>query len=400
MLVSRPFGLFLVGKLASTTAIWIANITSALYVYSITRSAFQVGLVSILQFLPQIVLAPLTGVLADRADRRIVLILARLSSVLVALALAAWLAMSDGGDVRPIQIASLLLGVGLAVASPSINALVPSLVDRRDLVTAISLNTASVNIARAIGPALGGYLYYHFGPGVAYATCALGHLMFVAFLFAIRHPSREAGSGDRSVAGAVRFLRDRPSISLLLVSVATIGFVVDVPITLATSVADELDRGAQFVGLLGSAFGAGAISILVLSSRIDRWLGVRGSGQLGFGLLMAGMVLLASSHHTRTALAAMLVAGMGFLLATAAATSRIQLAVPDSFRGRIMAVWGIGFLGVRPLAAAVHGLVAERVSVPAAVLVSAVVAMVGGILTRVAHEERTGDAGPRFRPKR
>jgi MFS family permease len=387
VLLDRRFGLFLSGKLASTMAIWITNVTAALYVYGATESATKVGFVSVLQFLPQLVLAPYAGSLADRIDRRYVLMAARTSSVVTAAALAVWLATAESGAVWPVYLASLALGVGLALASPSINALVPSLVPEDDLVPAITLNTASVNVARAIGPALGAYLYTRLGPAAGYGLSAAGHLVFVTVLWYVRPRTAGWASTDGSIRGAIRYVRERRSLGLLLISIAAIGFVVDVVITLSPPIADALGQGEEFVGILGSAFGVGAIAVLIISSRLDRKLGLRGTGIVGFGCLAAGMILLATGVSVVTAILGMAVAGMGFLLATSGATSRIQLSVSEGYRGRVMALWAIGFLGTRPLAASVHGLVADKVSVSAAVMVSATVAMVGGVCAHLAHED-------------
>jgi MFS family permease len=168
----------------------------------------------------------------------------------------------------------------------------------------------------------------------------------------------------------------------LILGVAIVGVGVDPIITLAPAVADALGGGADLVGLIASAFGVGAILGFVIQPGLRRRLGLEPSGTLGLVVLAIGLAPLAITAVPAIAVGTMLIAGVGMTLALTAFTTAIQQRVPDALRGRIMALWSVAFMGSRPLAAALSGMLSdiagERVALSAAVSII----LLGALLSR------------------
>lgn len=378
----RNFGPFYFGKLISHTGMWVQNITAAILVFDLTGSAVAVGGVSIFQFVPQILLALWMGAVSDRTDRKRLLILGRSISLVASAGLAILLVFVgvDGlPGVWPIYVAALIAGIGFSISAPPMNALVPNLVPQRDLFSAIALNSSTGNIARAIGPAVGAAVYVAIGPALSFGIAAIGHLVFISALLLISHRRNPSKSRDTSVRGGLRYLRGIPLMMVLLGCVWCIGFASDPVITLTPSLAEALGEGEVLVGVFASMFGLGALLALASANHWQSRIGLANSGVAGFAVTAVGFGLLAVAPGVAVTLAAMTFAGYGFLLANSALTSRIQLLVPEAFRGRVMAIWAVGFLGSRPIAALVNGWVADAAGVRAAFFLSVLVSVAGGL---------------------
>jgi MFS family permease len=161
LLADPVFGPFFAGKALSTAGIWVHNIVAAILAWELSRSAFVVGLVSVAQFGPQLVFAPLSGAMADRGDRRRQLITGRLIAASGSGGLALWIALVgvDGlPGAWPVVATALVVGLGFVVGGPAMNALIPALVRPNELAAAVAVNSIPFTVARAAGPALGALL--------------------------------------------------------------------------------------------------------------------------------------------------------------------------------------------------------------------------------------------------
>ncbi len=387
----RAYGPFFASKLVTSTAIWLTNVVSAILMYELTRSAIMVGAVSMAQFLPQTLLAPWAGALSDRHPRRAVLGASKLLTSGSLLTLAA-LIRFDGVEALAggllILVATAIIGVGLALANPAMQAIIPSLVSARDLPVAVALNSTTAAIARAVGPALGALLYAGLGPAAGYTVAAAGHVLFVITVLWIIHiPSVDAAT-ERSVWAGLRYAWSHREMRALLLGVAVIGIVVDPVITLTPPLADALGASEVLVGVMASAFGIGSFLSITVFAAIRRRVGIAGVGATGFFLLASGNAVLVVIASPALSVLGMFIAGTGFLLATSSLTTRIQLIVPEQLRGRVMALWGVAFLGTRPFAAAVNGLVADVASLHVGFGLTAALAL-GAAVTLVRHTART-----------
>lgn len=377
MLADRTVGWYFAGKVLSTCGMWVQNIAAAVLMYELTRSAFMVGVVSVAQFLGPLLLAMWAGALSDRVDRRLLLMAGRLLSGTAVVTLAVTLAVAGvdgfGGPVVLIA-AVLVMGVGMAVSVPAMQALVPALVAPEDLEPALALSSAAPSFARTVGPALGAGLLVLGGPALAFAVAGVSHLLFALVLVFIRPRNSSPRPTERPrLLGGLRYLTDDRQAGKLMLGVAALGVGADAVVTLGPSKAEQLAGGSELVGIMASAFGLGALVMLVLLGPLRRRMTLRTVGTSGYWVLGAGLVVAGVAATPPQATAGMFLAGAGFILGTVALNTRIQRRIPDHLRGRVMAIWVVAFAGSRPFAALLNGSVAELVSVPAAFLVGALI---------------------------
>lgn len=388
------FGPFFAGRLLSTAGMWAHSIVGAIVVFELTGSAFFVGLVSAAQFVPQFVLTPWSGSRSDRHDRRIQTAAGLLVAVAGSASLAAWFALADpvgtGGALAVIA-GSTVIGIGFAVAAPSMQAIVPGLVPRADLEHAVALNSLTVLIGRAAGPAAGALLLALGSPAVGFAINGLTNLALALSLVLVRlRPVPHQDVRDGLMRTAVRYLRIDPKLAAALVGIAAVAIGSDPVLTLTPAMAEALGERADFAGVLATAFGIGSGVGFLGLGRLVRRHGKVAVGEAGLLLLAGGMVTTAVSPETVTALIALTVGGAGFTLALTVLTMLIHERVPEDLRGRVMALWTISWVGPRPLAAGASGALADVAHVRVAVALSgaAVVACVV-VARRVARRAST-----------
>lgn len=390
LVADRTFGPYFAGNLASNIGTWFQQITAAVVVFAITDSTFMVGMVGVAQFLPSLLLAPWTGAAADRFDRRRLLIGAQSVAAVAAASLA--LVTVTAGLERfpfawPVMAAALVVGLANALSTPAQQALVPALVPLEDLDQAVALNSVTFNLARAVGPALGAVVLVAWGPGVAFAINAASYGALVAGLVAIRPRPVEVGPRG-SVWVGFRHLRTDPQLAMLLVGLSALGFGVDPVLTLTPALSEKLTdatfpNAEGLVGLLISAFGAGAVIGTLLVARVRRRRSHVGVAGGGLGLLAVGLVILGLAPTAWLAIGGLVVAGIGFLFAVTGITTAMHLRIPEELRGRIMALWGVAFLGSRPVAAFMDGAVADLTSPEVATFVAAGIVAACGVAMRM-----------------
>jgi MFS family permease len=384
------FGPYLVGNFVSSTGNWFQNVAAAYVVFTLTGSSTLVGVVGLFQFGATLLIAPVAGAAADRVDRRRLMVLAQVVSFAGAAALAA-LVLAVGVDglpgAWPVFAATGVIGLGYAVTIPATQAIVPALVRRADLPQAIALGSVSFNLARAVGPALAGVLLATAGAGTAFTVNAASFAVFAVVLARLRprHPTRlDADDGaDRSIRAGLRVAITDPFIVRALLATAALGFATDPVNTLAPALADRYGAGGAFVGYVGSAFGAGAVGASLVLNRLRERFPRTRLAEVGYLALAVGMGTVALAPAAGVALAGMVVAGVGFLLAVTTVNGELQYRLDEEVRGRVMALWSVAFLGLRPVAALLDGAVSDGVGVGAGVAVAATLSTVAAVGLRV-----------------
>ncbi len=385
------FGALFWGKMFAVVAVWTHGIVAAIVVYDATRSALMVGLVGVVQFAPQLIFSPTSGKWADAGSPLRQIVLGRVLCVAGSGSTALWLALSPtltgNRAAIPVLAGTTLVGIGFVVGGPALQSIVPSLIREGELSTAMALNSIPMTIGRMAGPAIGAYLAVKLDPATGFAVSAGLQMVFVMFLVLVRFPPKlGAVSGtDYRVRTAVKYVwHDRPLL-LALLAVTTVGFAADPSITLTPSLAEDLGRGTALVGWLSAAFGVGAaVGMIVLAALRGRHPSPRVSS-IGLWLLVAGSLLLAGSDVAWEALAGFAVSGLGFGWAMTGLSTLIQERAPDVLRGRIMALWLVGFLGSRPIAAVLLGGAADLISVRVAFLVAAAAVFAVAVVCRPAR---------------
>jgi len=365
----RNYRLFFGGNLVSNLGTFCQTIAQALFVFQLTGSTFLVGVVGFAQFAAVPVLAPLAGSVADRFDRRTVLVAAQLSAcgfsaVLTVLAAGGW------ANAPMVIGLAACIGVAGAFAFPVARAFAPSLVSERNLGRAINLDSVSVNIARALGPVAGAVIVDRAGVAWAFGINTATYFVLVAALAAVQ-PARQVTPPARSrFRDGFAVLRRRPLLALLLFIVASCAIGADPPVTLGPELAQRFGGGDQLAGVILGAFGAGGVTGAFVagaeSSRHHRKV-----ARL-LALLVLGLALFAFSGALPFTLAGSFLAGFGYLTAQTRTSTLLVRSIADSERGRIMALWSIAFVGTRPLASLVDGFVGDRFGLRVATLAMAV----------------------------
>lgn len=310
-------------------------------------------------------LSPYAGSLADRFDRRRLLLTAQVVGAIAAAALAVTVGVLgvDGlPGIWPILVATGVIGIGYAVSVPTLLSYVPALVPARDLDSAIALNSVSFTVARAIGPALAGIVVAAAGAAWAFGANAVSFIGLIAALLLIGHRPTEGMGGadqDRSVREGLRQARASRPILVTLVCTLVAGVAADPVNTLSPAVADRLGQGDAFVGFQVGAMGAGAAFGALIVGRmrlaVGRWR------TIVIGLVVLGVSLLgyAVAPAPWIVLVFLFIGGNGYLLTVTSLNADLQTRVDEALRGRMMALWSTAFLGSRPVAALVAGAAAD-----------------------------------------
>lgn len=380
----RTFGVYFVGNLVSNCGTWLQNIAAAVVVYEMTGSTVLVGAVSMLQFAASLLLSPWAGALSDRVDRRRLLISGQVVAVVAAAGLAAWTAAVGVEGLPgpwPIFAAATLIGIGWAISVPTMQALVPALVEPEDLEQAIALNSITFNIARAVGPALGAIALVRLGAAATFGLNAATYVVLIITLLLIRPRAIERSEhrGDGSVREGLRYVKGDPALYVLLIGVTALGFGTDPINTLTPAMADVLGGNEALVGWMVSAFGVGAAATAFAVGAVRKRVSLGTMGVFGLAVLAVGLFGFGASPVVAGTLVSLLVAGAGFLLALTGLTTELQRRVPEPLLGRVMALWAVAFLGSRPVAALLDGTLGDlfgpRIAAGVAGFVTACVAV-------------------------
>lgn len=387
LLVRSPYGAYFFGKLLWATGVWVFTVTTAILMYSLTESAFLVGVASFSQYLPLLVLSPSSGARADRRDPQRQAAFSRALMAVGSTVLAVQLLLGDAATdttVIVLLIAAVTFGTGDAIGAPAAQALVPTLVRPAELPTAIELDAIPFTLARALGPLLGAAIAAAISSAYAYLYSALVCLAFAALLVRLRperpRPMRDRLPGEDSVLAGLRYLRTQPRLVVLLIGVTAVGFGVDPVVTLTPALVAVLGGEPASVAAMASAFGTGAGVMLLALRAVRKRIGVHRVAPLGLGVLGLTMLLLTVVPDVTAAIAVVGVGGAGYAMAITSLTTMLQSDVDDAMRGRVMAFWSVTYFGSRPIAAAVHGSVAELASVRAALLVTTTLILTGAIV--------------------
>jgi MFS family permease len=373
----RNFLPYFIGNASSASGTWFQNLAASLFVYRHTHSPFLLGVLQFATFLPILVLAPWAGSAADRFDRRKLVLV----SQLVATALSALLAALAWGGLAPVwvvMLCSLGLGVVSAFSAPASLALIADIVPRSQLQSAVALNSMTYNLARAVGPVLGVLSVRKLGIPASFAINSGSYLVLVVGVMLVRPAARRlARRGEARLRESLRLVREQPRLLAFLLIVTAVGFASDPVNTEAPAFAHAFGRPDTDSGYLIAAFGAGAVAAAFLVA--GRVAGSRRRMLTTLLLLGAGVIGFSLVPSLWLAYPLLAVAGFGYLASNTAATSRLQLDVAPDQRGRIMALWSVAFLGLRPIASLTDGAIAGAFGVRPAGVVLAVPALLAAL---------------------
>ena len=380
----RDFRLLWFGAFASSSGTWLQQAAQSWLIYQITDQPKFLGLESFLSTAPILLFSLIGGVIADRVDRRRILLTSQYLQLTFAFALAALaaLAVPDRLLVSLILLLSFLTGCAQAFGGPAYQALVPALVERRDLANAIALNSIQFNLARVVGPAVGGVGLTYFGAAVCFGLNGLSFLAVIVALSALRvqHIPRVGTSKLRSeLRGGLAFVWEQEALrSLTILSFACTFLGTQLITFLPVFAKDIFHTGPGAYSALLATSGAGAVA----GALVVAWLGdITRKGRAALLMQMLfGAVIVAFTLSPVAWLAYPLVflAGLFMMAVFALITSLVQLLVSDGMRGRVMSIYMVAFRGGMPLGALATGFLAEQFPL------ARVVAVEGALLSLLA----------------
>ncbi|MBM6403255.1 MFS transporter [Phycicoccus sp. CSK15P-2] len=359
----RNYRLWFVGGLVSNIGTWMGRVGQDWLVLTVLTagSATALGVVTGLQFLPFLLLAPWAGLVADRFSRRRILVVTQSMLALTSLVLGV-LAVTGAARLWHVYAIALVQGVTTAIDNPARQAFVSEMVPADKLANAVALNSASFNTGRLVGPGLAGLVIHWWGTGEA---LLLNTLTFVFVLGALgmltvselRSPSRARARGG--IREGFAYVRHRRDIQLVLVLVFVFGtFGMNFQITMALMATQVFDKGAGEFGLLGSVMAVGSLSAALLSARRKQpRLRVLLLSLVGFTVFSA---LSAAAPTYWTFAASLVPVGLTALTALTTANAMVQTRVAPEMRGRVMALYMAIFMGGTPVGAPMVGWVAEQ----------------------------------------
>ena len=370
------YRLYFSGQFISLVGTWMQNIAQGWLVLQLTHSAFDLGLVTMLQSLPMLVLGLAGGVLADRVPKHRLLVGTQAAMALLALILA--VDVSAGTvQIWHVYLLATLLGVANVINMPSQQSFTVEMVGKEDLMNAVALNSALFNSARIVGPAIAGVLIAVAGIALCFYLNALSFLAVIVGLllmrpneFRIRGAVQRGGSARAQLAEGLDYVRRTPFARTVLIMAAAFGmFAFNWNVILPLFADRVLHVGATGFGIMSSAFGIGALlaAFTLAFARRARW-SVMVAGMAGFALFT---LLFAWTRAFPLALLFLAASGTANLSFTSQANTTVQTMVPDALRGRMMSLYLMVIVGAQPPGAFLTGVMASLWGAPTSLSIGA-----------------------------
>lgn len=380
-----------VGNVFSAAGSFVQTVAASWLMFELTDSSTWVGLIIASSTLPLLFFSLTAGALADRFDRAKLMLIAQTTMGVGAAAMAVltYLDLMTPGLLLAL---GLLMGTGMALNLPAWQALVPDLVPRGMVASAVALNSAAFNAARAVGPAIGGIILATYGAEAGFAFNALSYIVIIVALIVIgpglavgdREPAQRMRS---AISTGLRFARFTPSFRNLMALVALFAICSAVVQAVLPVHNVYLGGGEIAFGVLYGAMGAGALTGAIVRPRIGYW--VDGSW-VPYTITLFGVsgIIVGLAPSLWVAGVGMFLCGLFWLLTLATLNATAQLMSPAWIRGRAMSIYSLAFAGVLPIGSILSGWVADLVGTPGSLVLFSSGALVLGVLAprfRVPH---------------
>ena len=368
------------GALLSNVGSWMQNVVLGAYGYSITHSATFVSLLAFAQLVPLMLLSIIGGALADRFDRKWLIILVSIEQTLFAIGIA-WITRDPHPSETLLVLFVLAMGIGQAVYAPAYSSVMPELVDERDIAGAVSLNSVNMNLSRVVGPAIGSLIYARWGVSWVFVGNAVSYLFIIGALLTVVVPrvfvDPDEPQGLRRLMGGFAAARQdrvvgRCLLTMTAFSLFSLPFVVQMPTLAAVNLGVNTTQTTYgfFYATFGTGAVVGALSIgTFLASRpLERIVRV---GLVGFAVSLGILALL---RHPAPAFPVVFVVGFFYFAIVTSLSTVLQQRLDNRVRGRVMALWIMAFGGTVAIGGLLAGPLIDATSVTAVLLLGAVVA--------------------------
>lgn len=387
----RNFRLFFVGQGISQVGNWMTLVAQSLLVLSLTDSGVALGLLAVAQFGPVLVLGPWAGLVADRSDKRRLLMVVQSLAMVQSLLLAA--VAFTGAPVWTIYAVALLGGFTVAFDNPARRAFVVEMVPQADVPNAVSLNSALMTSSRVIGPALAGLLITTVGYGWAFLLDGVSYIAVLVSFFMMTvaqlRPSPVAARTKGQIREGFRYVRRMPELFVPLVMMGVVGTLAfNFNTVMPLFVTRDLDGTDAIFTILFSVVSVGSVvGALVAARRKEVSVWAVGLASIGFGVTMG---LLAIVPNLATALPVALVLGVFSITFLTMSTAIVQMRAAPEMRGRVLALQAMLFLGSTPIGGPIVGWVAQEFGARWSLALGAVACLAAGVwgMATVGRDDR------------
>ncbi|MBI2677777.1 MAG: MFS transporter [Candidatus Koribacter versatilis] len=382
----RNYRLFFTGQLISLIGTWMDTVAEAWLVYRLSHSPLLLGVAAFASQIPVFLLAPIGGLIADRYDRRKILIWTQALSMVQAMALAI-LTLTHVVTIWHVILLAAGLGIVNAIDMPTRQAFVVDMVSREDLMNAIALNSSMFNGARVIGPAVAGLVVAAIGEGWCFFANSVSYLAVIAGLWmmttarSVNPSSPQVASVWSQIKEGFGFVMHEKPVRALLSLLAVVSlFGMSYSVLMPVFADQILHAGPRGLGLLMGSAGIGALcgAISLALKRevkgLGRWIML---GASGFGV---ALIVFGQSRMTWLSCLVLLGAGYAMMVQMSSSNTLIQSMVPNRLRGRVMALYTATFMGMAPVGALVSGTLAQHIGAPYTVAIGGGACIVAGAL--------------------
>lgn len=380
-LKSRNYRLYIFGQLISASGTWMQTVALSWLVLKLTGSGVDLGTVLAAQFVPVLLLGPLGGLIADRVNKRKLILLTQSSLAVASFALGI-LTLTGSIKMWMVYLISVSLGIINSADNPARQSFVIEMVGKDDVANAVSLNAVVMNSARIVGPGIAGLLIYIVGIGPLFITNAAS---FIAVILAL------AFMRSKDLKPAVRLSRSRgqlregfiyvwsnkdlrvPLIMMVLVGTLAYEFQVSLPLLAHTTFGKGAGTYAAFTALMGAGAVVGGLLAATFPFPNVRRLSI---AALGFGALILAVAMMPSATWAMISIVPM---GAVSIIFISIANSSLQLNAAPAMRGRVMALYTVAFLGSTPVGAPIVGYIGQHFGPRYSVAIGGMAAIVAGL---------------------
>ncbi|MDD5399043.1 MAG: MFS transporter [Dehalococcoidia bacterium] len=381
----RNYRLFFIGQGISLIGTWMQQVAISWLVYSLTNSAWLLGVVAFSGLICTFLLTPFAGVLVDRLDRHRILVVTQILAMLQALTLAA-VVLTGSAAVWNLILLSMALGLINAFDMPTRQSFVLDMVtNRADLSNAIALNSSLFNSARLIGPSIAGVMVATVGEGLCFLINGISFIAVIACLLAMRMAPTPPRAGKenffRGMKDGANYAFGFPPVKYIIVLLAFSALVaMPYPVLMPVFAGEVLKGGANTLGFLMASAGVGALAgAIYLAMRknafgLDKVIVV---STLSFG---AGLICFSLSRIVVLSMLFMAITGFGMVVQLAACNTILQTIADDDKRGRVMSLYVMSFMGLAPFGSLLFGGLADIIGAPYTLLIGGVCILTGGVI--------------------
>lgn len=370
--------------MVSLTGTWVQSVAQQWLVLKLTGSAFKLGLVTTVQFIPLLLLSLIGGVIADRVTKRNLLLATQIVACLLAIALGT-LVRTGRVQYWHVLVFAAALGTVNAFYTPARQAFVPELVDNESMLNAVALNSAIFNGARVVGPAVGGLMVAAVGLSLNFYINAVSYVAVIIGLLLIhpRPPRADARAQNmrNNLAEGLTYIKGAPVVLILLtlVGVASL-FAINFSILLPLFAEYILHIGSSGYGFLMASMGVGSLVGSLFLAFLTRPEYARRLVYVGALTLTVAEIVLGFSRVVGVSVGLLIVIGLSQTLFTTTANTSILTLTPRRLQGRVMSVYSLMFLGMTPFGSFLAGWIAERFGAQAAMIAGGAVTLVFTVL--------------------